>query len=477
MEYPDHRRLGRQLGIFASDDRCGSGLPLWLPAGATVRAEIERFVIELERRNGYQHVYTPQLAKRELYERSGHWEHFHDDMYPPMQIGAEQVVLRPMNCPHHILVFAAERRALRDLPFRIAELGTMFRYERSGDAAALDVHFLFRGNVTPAKSGYNVELLVVDGATERVLETKSVAVPAGAITPRGRDEIPEVAGTLTYRALQAEVERARNKAVGDLDVRDLSFRAYVDWGSKREQDAKAAYAAAMELLNRALALAPEDGLALWLTAAVNLCDCVEAWSQNIVEQQAIGAAALEKYLRKNPDSASALDLKSNLYGLQGRFEESLLIAESVLKREPDRTEARYMQTYDLLKLGRPQEALAAMNELPVELDAAVYVSLAAAIHYALAQYDLAAQKAQQATAKLNREELANRRWGAVALTLVAAEARLGRPARAKTALANFNAAVPGVTTIAAMKKWIHPMADLAGYEPLYEGLRLAGVSD
>ncbi len=137
MEYPDHRRLGRQLGIFASDDRCGSGLPLWLPAGATVRAEIERFVIELERRNGYQHVYTPELAKRELYERSGHWEHFHEDMYPPMQIGAEQVVLRPMNCPHHILVFAAERRSVRDLPLRIAELGTMFRYERSGVVGGL----------------------------------------------------------------------------------------------------------------------------------------------------------------------------------------------------------------------------------------------------------------------------------------------------------------------------------------------------
>ncbi|MGO9874316.1 MAG: threonine--tRNA ligase [Acidimicrobiia bacterium] len=137
MEYPDHRRLGRALKIFANDELCGSGLPLWLPAGATVRAEIERFVVELERRNGYQHVYTPELAKKELYVRSGHWEHFHDDMYPPMQVGGEQVVLRPMNCPHHILVFAAQRRSVRDLPVRIAELGTMFRHERSGVVGGL----------------------------------------------------------------------------------------------------------------------------------------------------------------------------------------------------------------------------------------------------------------------------------------------------------------------------------------------------
>jgi threonyl-tRNA synthetase len=137
MAHPDHRRLGRRLRMFTTDDLCGAGLPLWLPAGATVRAELEQFVVDLERRNGYQHVYTPRLAKRELYEQSGHWQHFHDDMYPPMQIGREQFVLRPMNCPHHILVFRSERRHVRDLPWRVAELGTMFRNERSGVVGGL----------------------------------------------------------------------------------------------------------------------------------------------------------------------------------------------------------------------------------------------------------------------------------------------------------------------------------------------------
>jgi threonyl-tRNA synthetase len=137
MDQPDHRRIGRQLGIFTTSELCGAGLPLWMPAGAAMRAEIERFIVELERRHGYQHVYTPELAKRELYERSGHWAHYQDDMYPPMQAGGEQVVLRPMNCPHHILVFSAEPRSMRDMPVRLAELGTMFRFERSGVVGGL----------------------------------------------------------------------------------------------------------------------------------------------------------------------------------------------------------------------------------------------------------------------------------------------------------------------------------------------------
>jgi threonyl-tRNA synthetase len=137
MDQPDHRRIGRRLGIFTTDDLCGAGLPLWLPAGAAVRAELERFVVDLERRHGYQHVYTPELAKKELYKRSGHWDHYRDEIYPPMQVGSEEVVLRPMNCPHHILVFEAEPRSARDVPFRLAELGTMFRLERSGVVGSL----------------------------------------------------------------------------------------------------------------------------------------------------------------------------------------------------------------------------------------------------------------------------------------------------------------------------------------------------
>jgi threonyl-tRNA synthetase len=136
-EYHDHRRLGRRLGLFASDELAGAGLPLWLPDGAIIREQLERYVIDVEHTAGYRRVYSPVLGKRELYERSGHWQHFHDDMFPPMDIGDEQLVLRPSNCPHHILIYQAGHHSFRDMPVRLAELGTMFRRERSGVVGGL----------------------------------------------------------------------------------------------------------------------------------------------------------------------------------------------------------------------------------------------------------------------------------------------------------------------------------------------------
>jgi len=128
----DHRRLGRELEIFDTDPLIGAGLPYWLPAGAAMRHALEEYVYDVERRAGYQHVHSPVLAKRELYEISGHWAHYRDGMYPPMQIGAEEVVLRPSLCPHHALIFRSRSRSYRDLPLRIAELGGMYRSELSG---------------------------------------------------------------------------------------------------------------------------------------------------------------------------------------------------------------------------------------------------------------------------------------------------------------------------------------------------------
>ena len=128
----DHRKLGRELALFASVQEVGQGLPLWLPRGATVRRLLERYIIDLEESLGYRHVHTPDLANVELYKISGHWDHFRENMYPPMKVDSEELVLRPMNCPHHIMVFKHGQHSYRDLPVRIAELGTMYRYERSG---------------------------------------------------------------------------------------------------------------------------------------------------------------------------------------------------------------------------------------------------------------------------------------------------------------------------------------------------------
>ncbi len=133
----DHRKLGKELELFTVSELVGAGLPLWLPKGATIRRVLEEYILERERATGYQHVYTPDLAKVELYQRSGHWEHYHEDMFPPMDLETEQMVLRPMNCPHHILIYESKRRSYRDLPVRIAELGTMYRYERSGALSGL----------------------------------------------------------------------------------------------------------------------------------------------------------------------------------------------------------------------------------------------------------------------------------------------------------------------------------------------------
>src|SRR5580704_201190 len=133
----DHRRLGKELELFTVSDVVGAGLPLWLPKGATIRRLLEEYILERERALGYQHVYTPDLAKVELYERSGHWEHYKDSMFPPMELEHERMVLRPMNCPHHILVYESKQRSYRDLPVKIAELGTMYRYERSGALSGL----------------------------------------------------------------------------------------------------------------------------------------------------------------------------------------------------------------------------------------------------------------------------------------------------------------------------------------------------
>jgi threonyl-tRNA synthetase len=129
---PDHRKLGRELGLFDTDPLIGAGLPYWLPDGAAVRHALEEYIRGVEHRAGYRHVYSPVLAKPELYELSGHCANYAENMYPPMDLGGEQLVLRPVLCPHHALIYRSRPHSYRELPLRIAELGGMFRSELSG---------------------------------------------------------------------------------------------------------------------------------------------------------------------------------------------------------------------------------------------------------------------------------------------------------------------------------------------------------
>jgi len=132
-EKRDHKKLGKDLKLFMVDERVGPGLPLWLPAGATIRRELERFIVDEELARGYLHVRTPDVARLDLYRQSGHAQLYSEFMYPPMKFeDGEELELRPVNCPHHIVVYQSELRSYRELPLRIAEIGNNWRYERSG---------------------------------------------------------------------------------------------------------------------------------------------------------------------------------------------------------------------------------------------------------------------------------------------------------------------------------------------------------
>jgi len=151
----DHRDLNRDLDVFATDPLAGAGLPLWLPGGAVIREELQALARDLARADGCQGVYSPVLGKRALFERSGHWAKFAEDMFPPMAVGGDELVLRPANCPHHALIYASAQRSWRELPVRLNELGAMFRAERSGVLSGLsrvrqinldDTHVFCRGD-------------------------------------------------------------------------------------------------------------------------------------------------------------------------------------------------------------------------------------------------------------------------------------------------------------------------------------------
>ena len=134
----DHRKIGKELSIFMTSDLVGKGMPLWLPNGAIIRKQLENYIYEKERKMGYLHVYTPCVGTTELYKTSGHWDHYKENMFPMMKVDDEEFVLRPMNCPQHMLIYGNELHSYRDLPIRIGEFATDFRYEASGAVKGLE---------------------------------------------------------------------------------------------------------------------------------------------------------------------------------------------------------------------------------------------------------------------------------------------------------------------------------------------------
>lgn len=133
----DHKKLGKELDLFTFSDSVGKGLPLWTPKGSVIRRELERFIVDEEIRRGYLHVYTPDIAKLDLYKKSGHYPHYKDSMYAPIVIDDEEFMLRPMTCPHHFELYLDKPHSYRELPMRIAELAKLYRYEQSGELMGL----------------------------------------------------------------------------------------------------------------------------------------------------------------------------------------------------------------------------------------------------------------------------------------------------------------------------------------------------
>lgn len=165
----DHRKIGKELGLFVFSDTVGKGLPLWTPKGAVVRRELERFIVDEEIKRGYLHVYTPDIAKIDLYKKSGHYPYYKDSMYAPITIEDEEFLLRPMTCPHHFELYLSEKRSYKELPMRIAELAKLYRFEKSGELNGLirvrsfclaDAHIVCRKN--QAKSEIDDALELID---------------------------------------------------------------------------------------------------------------------------------------------------------------------------------------------------------------------------------------------------------------------------------------------------------------------------
>ncbi len=237
----DHRRIGKDLEIFTVNESVGAGLPLWLPNGAMVRRILEDYIVKAEQMSGYQHVYSPDLAKIDLYKRSGHWEHYHEDMFPPIQLENEQMVLRPMNCPHHILIYESKKHSYRELPVRIAELGTMYRYERSGVLSGLsrvrcmtlnDAHLFCRPD--QVKEEFSNVMRLVERAYRDLGITKytyrlSLRDPANkekyvdndAMWERGEQELREAMNSLGLPYTEAPGEAAFYGPKLDIQLADV----------------------------------------------------------------------------------------------------------------------------------------------------------------------------------------------------------------------------------------------------------------
>jgi threonyl-tRNA synthetase len=217
----DHREINQDLPVFATDPLACAGLPLWLPDGAVIREELQRLAKDLARADGCQSVYSPVLGKRALFEKSGHWAKFSEDMFPPMRIGGDELVLRPANCPHHALIYSSAQHSYRELPIRLNELAPMFRAERSGVLSGLtrvrqinldDTHVFCRPDQVAAESAR---------ALRTALRAQEIlGLPVDYVRLSRRDASPAYLGA---DAQWDAAEEALRQAAKDVDLAGMGF--------------------------------------------------------------------------------------------------------------------------------------------------------------------------------------------------------------------------------------------------------------
>ena len=339
---------------------------------------------------------------------------------------------------------------------------------------ALDVHFVVRGTVVRTAGKFATSFTVTDTRTELTLGTTQFMWPPDKVVSRHSSEVDSVVGYWLDRGGYVELAVVKAKSPQDMDVRDLTLLAAVTW----KQD-KPSYDKVVPLLQRALAEAPDDRAALRLSARVNLCECIASWSADPKEQQRIGAQAVERGLELFPGDVSMLALKLELYEARNQYEDALVAVDRLLVNSPDDADYLSNKASVLLKLGRPRDALVLVDAAHRQSNGNLrrQRALAAAVHFALGADEQAVQLARSAGVDYGKSQIVRPRSGGFLLTQAAAEARLGRIDRARDVLATFRDAVPEATTLTAIRRWVDPRWELAGYQPLYDALRLAGVPD
>ncbi len=344
---------------------------------------------------------------------------------------------------------------------------------------ALGVRFILRGRVSRVIDGHTLLLTLADATSERVLQTRTLRVDAGSAAAGIGTSLTVALGYLTYSALQVEVAEARTKPDEQLDARDLAFRAYVDWQHSGSTAAAATgYVLARKSLDRALAMAPDDLLALQGLVHINLfCNCSGEQVPGVQERERLAVDAMDRYLRLRPDSTHMLMLRSYVFHKNKRQIEALHVTDEVLRLSPEDADALAMRAGILFEMKRYPEARDALPAMLQAMEDAQRHALAAATHFAVRDDDAAVHHARKAISQMDGQQAADPQFGSVRLTLAAAEARAGRLDNASTALADFRTAVPQVQTVTQVKSWLTDTSPVLRDAMLYDGLQQAGMPE